>query len=80
MRFFYISQSCIHIFSKVFLSTSKQLTQDVSWIRFGQEFNKLIEHMKSQTDILERLKSSLRKFYGRYGILFDNMKSPFHEY
>ena len=31
----YISQSCIHFLSKVFWSTSKQLTQDVSWIRFG---------------------------------------------
>ena len=42
MRFFYISQSCMHILSKVFWSTSKQVTQDVSWIRFGQEFKQVI--------------------------------------
>ena len=28
---------------------------------------------------MERLKSLFRKFYGRYGILFSNMKSPSHE-
>ena len=38
----YISQSCIHFLSKVFWSTSKQLTQDVSWIRFGWEFKQVI--------------------------------------
>ena len=29
--------------------------------------------------LVERLKSSFRKFYGRYGILFSNMKPPSHK-
>ena len=40
---------------------------------------RLSSKLLKQGYLVERLKSSFRKFYGRYGILFSNMKFNSHE-
>ena len=81
MRFFYISQSCIHILSKVFWSTSKQLTQDVSWIRFGQEFKQVIRtpeisnrHLGTLAIVLKEVLWSIRDLIRQYEVPPTNVK------
>ena len=80
MRFFYISQSCIHILSKVFWSTSKQLTQDVSWIRFGQEFKQVIRtsgisnrHLWTLEIVLKEVLWSIRDLIRQYEVSLPRM-------
>ena len=80
MRFFYISQSCIHILSKVFWSTSKQLTQDVSWIRFGQEFKQVIRtseisnrHLGTREIVLKEVLCSIRDLIRQCGVSLQRM-------
>ena len=75
MRFFYISQSCIHILSKVFWSTPKQLTQDVSWIRLGQEFKQVIRtsgisnrHLGTLEIVLKEVLWSMRDLIQQYEV------------